>query len=324
MRKIYFGFAAIAVMCASACERNVDAGRPDSAPAVLDVSLTNAVTRVTDISGEDEVENMQVFVFKKDGSLDACAMASGGNLSMSCTVGERDIVALVNAPSCMDVKNYASLQEKFSDLKDNIPGRFVMGGRTSCSISSSTSVELDVKRMVSRISIASVKNDFALPQYREADFRITGIYLVNVAGEMKYFSEDCGSLWYNKMGNDFSSEVSSLTYSGELDVPVTAGSSYNVQHYFYCYPNSTLSDSSDPVWTARQTRIVVETSLDGKTYYYPVNIEGMESNHTYEITEMRITRIGSDSPDVPVSSDVAGFAISVKDWVAGGSKEVEI
>lgn len=324
MRKIYFGIAAVVVMCASACEKNVAAGLPDSAPAVLNVSLTSAVTKVTDISGEDSVGDMQVFVFKKDGSLDACARASGGSLSMSCTVGERDVVALVNAPSCMDVKDYAALQEKFSDLKDNVPGRFVMSGRTSCSISSSTSVELDVRRLVSRISIVSVKNDFALPQYREADFRITGIYLVNVTGEMKYFSEDCGDLWYNKMKNDLSSEVSSMAYSGKLDVPVTAGSSYSVQHYFYCYPNSTSSDSSDSVWTERQTRLVVETSLDGKTYYYPVNIEGMKSNHTYEITEMRITRIGSDTPDIPVSSDVAGFAVSVEEWVAGGSKEVEI
>ncbi|MCM1176403.1 MAG: hypothetical protein NC115_10785 [Bacteroidales bacterium] len=322
MKKI--NLMAAALLCAVACEKNVTSEITGSMSAVLEVSLSRAVTKVTDTDGEDKVEDMQVFVFKKDGSLDAYGKASGGRLSLSCTVGERDIVSLVNAPALTDVKDYAALQGCFSDLKDNAAGRFVMSGKSSCSISSSTSVEIDVRRIVSRISIASIKNDFTLPQYREADFRVTGIYLVNVAGEMTYLSSSAGNVWYSKMKNEPSSAVSPLTYSGALDEPVAAGASYSVTHYFYCYPNGTDGDTSDPVWSERQTRLVVETSLDGKTYYYPVNIEGLESNHTYEITEMRITRIGSDSPDVPVSSDVAGFTVNVKDWAVGSSKEVEI
>ncbi|MDE6871310.1 MAG: FimB/Mfa2 family fimbrial subunit [Bacteroidales bacterium] len=324
MGKNYLCIAALAVVCASACEKNVSEAVQADMPAVLNISLPEAMTKVTDTSGEDRVEDMQVFVFKKDGSLDAYGKAAGGHLSMSCTVGERDIVALVNAPSYTDVKDYATLLGRFSDLKDNAPGRFVMSGQTACNVSSSTSVEVDVRRLVARISIASVKNEFTLPQYRDADFRITGIYLVNVAGDRMYLSGDSDGIWYNKMKNDSSSDVSGLVYSGNLDVPLMAGSSYSVTHYFYCYPNAVLSDSSDPEWSARQTRLVVETSLDGKTYYYPVNIEGIASNHTYEISEMKITRIGSDSPDIPVSSDAVGFTVNVKDWVAGGSMEVEI
>lgn len=324
MRKHYLALAVSAVMLAAACEKHVAVEAPQPEQAVLNVSLQGSITKVTDTSGEDAVENVQVFVFRKDGSLDAYGTSAGSVVSMSCTVGERDIVAIVNAPQYAGIKDYGTLSALLSDLKDNAPGRFVMSGTTACNVSVSTSVEVEVRRLVSRVSVLSITNDFSLQQHRDAEFRVVAIYLINVAGDLKYLSPENGSLWYSKMKNDASASASALTYSGALNVSVPAGTSYSVPHYFYCYPNSCTDDTSAASWSPRQTRLVVETTLDGKTYYYPVNMENMESNHTYEITGMRITRIGSESPDIPVSSKDVEITVVVKDWEPGTSAEVEI
>ena len=69
------------------------------------------------------------------------------------------------------------------------------------------------------------------------------------------------------------------------------------------------------------TRLVVEAELDGKLYYYPVTFkDGIASNMTYDV-KIKITRLGSSSPDLPVDSVSAGFTVEVQPW--GEVTEVE-
>jgi hypothetical protein len=67
----------------------------------------------------------------------------------------------------------------------------------------------------------------------------------------------------------------------------------------------------------------VETTLAGKTYYYPVNIPTPVANTLYQITNMKITGLGSDSPDKLVEKGTISVSITVTDWSTGFSKEVE-
>jgi hypothetical protein len=85
---------------------------------------------------------------------------------------------------------------------------------------------------------------------------------------------------------------------------IAAGSSYTNEHYFYCYPN--LTDT--------KTRLVVEAVVGGYTYYYPVTLDAVDANTSYDYN-LTITRLGSDSPDVPVEEGTVTFTVTVKDWV---------
>ena len=84
---------------------------------------------------------------------------------------------------------------------------------------------------------------------------------------------------------------------------VSNGDSYNTEHYFYCYPNA----------TATKTRLVIEAEVGGYTYYYPITLNAVEANtaYTYNLT---ITKLGSNSPDVPVADGTVNFTVTVKDW----------
>ena len=73
MRKTLFCAAALAAVCAAACvQKDMDVRIPDNAEEVeLAVSVPQALTKATDTEGEETVESLQVFVFRKDGALDA-------------------------------------------------------------------------------------------------------------------------------------------------------------------------------------------------------------------------------------------------------------
>ena len=153
---------------------------------------------------------------------------------------------------------------------------------------------------------------------------------MNVNGSCPYtLTSTAGSsdYWYNKM--KYVSGDCNALISDKLSTPVTLQASadavtpYTTAHYLYCYPNPVTTDSSSSTWSNRYTRLVVETTLGGTTYYYPVNIPTPTANTLYQITNMQITGLGSDSPDKVVEKGSLSVSITVTDWSTGFSKEVE-
>lgn len=321
--------ACIAIMAAG-CTKSLTEGKA-SLPEIVSVDVSvpvSCMTKVTDISGESDIRSLQVLVFRPDGQLEAYAEGETQTVSFDCTSGEKKIVAAVNAQSLTDVKTFDAMEAKVSDLKDNSHGAFVMSGILDTEISSSvSSVTVPVTRHVARVSIEKVTNRIDLEQYRDIPLEISGIYLVNAAGDRTFGGAGyTPSVWYNKGACSGGGDLPSLLYSGDLaGTSVASGASYTTAHYFYCYPNPVSEDNTDtPEWTPGFTRIVVEVNVDGHTYYYPLSIENIESNHTYTVTELIITRLGSDDPDIPVSVESASFTVEVKDWEEGFSGSVTI
>jgi hypothetical protein len=67
-------------------------------------------------------------------------------------------------------------------------------------------------------------------------------------------------------------------------------------------------------WSKRATRLVIEAELGGDKMYYPINLQPFQSNKSYEISEVIITKVGSAGPDDPVTSDDIEVSINVKEW----------
>ena len=279
--------------------------------------IDDIVTKATNISAADEIEvnNLQVFVFRADGALDAYGSAEAESLTLSCTTGDRKIYAAVNAPTLSTVSDSTVLLSKTTDLSDNSTDSFVMFGRKDENISGAQNIVVPVTRKVAKVSVNSITTDFTSAIYQGQTFTVKDIYLINVAGDAKYSLEGAPTKWYNQRRK--STELAALTVDSGINYTIANKESYNTNHSFYCYPNPTTSDTSAEIWSPRYTRLVIETTLGGITYYYPISIPGIQANHTYTVTSLKITRPGSTDPDVPVSSAECTFSVTGNDWITG-------
>lgn len=322
MKRISIITALVAAVLSSCAKEQTPAAC--SAPNVkLNVSIpVSEMTRITDTGDEAAVDHAQVFVFREDGKIDAWTISDSRDMIIDCTAGLREVVAIVNAPRISNIFDMEDLEKEITVLQDNRPGSLVMFGRKSVELKALSSVFVPVERLVARVSIESIVPDFSLEQYRNADFRITGIYLTNVVGDISFIGTSEPSIWYNKMHDDVLGI--DLIKTGDMSVQLANGTAYQTVHHFYCYPNPTVEDSFSVDWCQRHTRLVVETELAGRTCYYTMTMPAIESNHIYTVKELRITRPGSSDPELPVLPGDASFTIEVEDWEDGYSGSFEI
>ena len=276
----------------------------------LTVKLPETVTKVTGPAADDHVGDIQVFIFDKNGVYETSSAGSGSTLSITCTTGEKQIVALVNAPQETGIKNISELRARTADLADCSEDSIIMAAEVREVLEASSTITMNVTRMAAKVAVDKVKTDFVLDQHKELDFKIRSIYLINVAGDRAYLADNTPSSWYN-MGEHVESTAPSFLHDDVASGTIENGSTYDTDHYFYCYPNS----------TATKTRLVVEAEVGNYVYYYPVTLDKVAPNtaYTYSLT---ITRLGSDSPDKPVVEGAVQFNVTVKDWVVQNVNEV--
>lgn len=320
----------------SSCDKHESASQTDTeitdnGKVSLKVSVASAATRSTATWDEDAISSLCVFVFNADGSLDGYGSASSSSLTLTCTTGAgKSIYAVTNKSitvSNEDSYTFSDLEAVTSDLSDNSADYLVMSGWVvDKEIVASESVEVPVYRAAAKVSVAKIINSISDAAYKGETLIITGIYLVNaVVGAYPL----CDSLetydnitWANQ-----TKYVSSTTYDTYLydGMKETVSSTYSTPHYFYCYPNPTTENSADGEDWAEPTRLVIEATLGGDTYYYPITlttedsesgeIYGVRRNTHYHFSSITIKLRGSTSPDLPISDEEISFSVDVEEWV---------
>ena len=297
--------------------------------------ITTRATSVNDANIGTAERDIQVLVFNSEGDL----LAYGANedsstkVSLSIPTGTVECYAVVNSYDDLSViATKTVFQKHLSHLKDNDPTRMEMLGSITKTVAAGTnSVSIAVKRFASKVQIDKITPAFAAPAHRTMEFKLVGIYLINVNGTCPYTMIPTGASestsWYNKrkyvsgdcnhlITDKFSTHVIMQTSAGEV-------TPYSTPHYLYCYPNPVTTDVSTTTWSERISRLVVETMLGGTTYYYSVNIPTPQCNTVYQITNMKITGLGTDTPDAVVQKGSLSVSLTVTDWSTGFSKEVE-
>ena len=308
MKKSIFAFAA-ALAALVACNKNEATpmqpqNQESLVPCELTVGICGAMSKTTGVTTDNEakVNKLQIFVFRGD-DLDAYASVENAKeLTLSCTAGEREVYALVNAPDYSSVPGKAALLAKVSELSANTLTNFEMVGSKSVTLPQTGTVSIDVNRIASRVVLKKITRNFTSAALQALDFTVDAIYLVNVAGNTSYDLTAAPSIWYNIAENK--GELASLL-ADTPTAPIAQGQAYDTDHTFYAYPNDLAVNT---------TRIVIETTLGTSKYYYPINLPEMAANKSYEIEEVVLTRPGSDNPDEPVSFADATFSINVIDW----------
>jgi len=247
----------------------------------------------------------------RDGKLaDYGISASTDAITRELERGSYTAWAVVNCPEDAfrpeSVRTEQELEETVFDLGDNkLPG-LLMAGREMLRIPEDTdggARTIPVDRFVFKTGIRKITVRMEDPALSARPFVLKSVYLTNCPRKGLYRSEP---------------SVDALLADTGIDADIASGSSHTVPHLFYGCPNpvGSAGDSrSRAAWTPRCTRIVIEATVGGKTYYYPVTLPATARNKTYIAEEAIIRGLGSLDPeeDVPGALDVV-FSTSTEDW----------
>ncbi len=322
MRRIAFLAAVAATFCTVACNKELTTAKvetPSEAVQLADLTLSivgNApATKSADADFDDdhsEVSNVQFFVF--DGEvLDAYKkIGSATSTTMTVKAGDKTVWAVVNAPDISNVTTLTQLKAVSSTLLNNA-SNFVMVGSNTGTVPSEDPIEIEVKRIASRVVVKKVTAAFSNPAYASMSCKLVKMFLINAPGDINLDLTSAPTTWYAKRAYE--------AVTGLTDHLSTSGSNYELntsafeaECRHYCYPNPTVADSQSTTWSARHTRMVIEVLLGSETFYYPITLPVLEPGKSYEIENLTITRKGSNNPDQPISLSDATFEISVKNW----------
>ena len=325
MRKIAFLAAVATTLCTVACNKELpgQAGNeniPTEAIQMAELKLSvvgngSPVTKSSDADFDDdhsEVASIQFLVF--DGEvLDAYKKVTSG-LSTSITVktGEKTVWAVANAPDISNVTTLTQLKAVSSTLLNNA-SNFVMVGSNTGTVPSEDPIEIEVKRIASRVVVKQVTATFSNPAYAAMSCKLVKMFLINAPGDINLELTSAPTTWYAQRTYEAVSGLTDFlsTSGGNHELNTAA---FDTDCYHYCYPNPTTADSQSSTWSARHTRMVIEVLLGSETFYYPVTLPVLEPGKSYEIENLTITRKGSINPDQPISLSDATFEISVKPW----------
>ncbi len=249
------------------------------------------------------------------------------SITFQTTTGNKNVYVIANSHDSTQwtgIVRESQFLLKESNLKDEDLKNFTMSGNlTNTQISISNSINLTLKRVVAKVVINSIKTDFMGGPYQGMVLSNIKFYLTNVHKVRPYIEGNATTNPFiiNPLQHTASTyadcKISGLVY----DQPAgTIGDTpYTVKHHFYAYENSISSETQ----TEKFTRLIVEATLNGVNYYYPVNINredfggttnnGIKRNTVYIIT-LIIKRPGSTSPEILVEKGAVITSVTIADW----------
>lgn len=343
MKKIVFVFISSLLLAgAVSCDRNAAGGPAEEICVSVGISAPG-LTRATGVTAQDgrndsadeaAVNTLDVFVFNGD-VLDGHASASSQEVTVRCTAGVRQIYAVVNNSSVAGITRLSDLlaAESVLEVSGDSPSGFQMIGHVGATLQAEGRVTVPVDRFAARVVIRKITNGID-NDAQASSFVLKSVYLTNATGKAVFGGgEVTDQLWYNRRGYEASNNLGSYTCDeiAVADGTVAKGESYGTAHFFYTMPNGFeakvgLADG-ETAFTPRAVRLLVRAEIDGVLYDYPIAITGIQSNRSYEINELVITRPGNTDdgrhdPNVPDDDDEErpivgfdqGFTVTVNDW----------
>lgn len=306
MKRILKVLICLAPVLSGACDREL-VSDSDEQCTLMVTAVPDGRTKVTgvDTDSEDAINSIQVFVFRPEGEIETYSSSVGHSTEVVCGRGRRKIWILANAPAMSAIGSLDELRNAISHLDDNRPDGLVMAGDGTFELNSGETVSVTVSRLCAKILLKSVTKSFNSPVLQSKSLVINRIYVTNVVSEVSYSGVPSSSVWQNRTG--WSHGCSSLICD---EIGVTVSPKYENTHTFYVYPNSFSCDIRGGNWSPRGTRLVIDTSLDGKQYFYVVDIPDIQRNTAYVVSDLMLTRMGSD--DEEHISGPSGLQVNVQ------------
>ena len=266
------------------------------------------------------IQRLDIFVFFQDGvqALDSYSRTytySTSGTMFSSSTGRRKVVIVANSHMTDNgiehIYSYEDLAASVSEFTSDSPLSPVMTGEAEFIAGTDRKVSVTLGPIMSQIEVASVKCDmkgaWAGHRLQNVKLYITG--MSNRTGLLE--EEDFQPAEILNHGAFVEEDMRRLNYSGMSYKYLGNGTRQgNATSYgnaaLYCYPNTAKEESIGSPFT----KLVIEGTMDGKTYYYPIPVnrpgygwtggkEGIGRNVKY-VLDITLTRPGSDDPDTPV------------------------
>lgn len=298
---IMLGAALFGAISLSSCKKEFKIDyvpMPEGEMCTLTVNASTIVsTKVTDVSKDNTISDIQIFVFK-DGVKEAYTKVNGLSASIECTAGVKDVVVVANGPDYKNITSKDALLNTFVDLSANAANKLVMVGTANPTLPVETPVNVEVSRLVSRVAIHKITRQFDA-SVAGVGFKISRIYLHKASK-----SGNLGKTQFTGYYNDGDTKTDCAPLLSETpNANLANNGAHDVNYYFYTMPA-----------LENVCSLVVEAVLDGKTVYYSVPLPAMEGNKSYEIANLTVKHFGTDEPGEVVEVSAIDFSISVKGW----------
>lgn len=281
-------------------------------------------------NNDDGLRSLDIFIFK-DGaikSIDCYQRIESpedweGNVSSSS--GDRIINICANSQLEKDewpwIRSQEALKKITISLELESRDSPFMSGEASVStdnvITANTSIYL--RPAVSEIYLRSLCCDFTGKPYDGEQLTDIKVYLTNINAECGMFDE--GSIYPARIinaGRLCEEDIALFTDPGlvyqEIGTPV-GRKTVRTDIRLWCYPSNAEEESPGTPYS----RLVIEGKIAGVTYYWPININrdspvgGIYRNQRY-VFDVKITRKGSDDPDIPVNADNMEITFNAEPW----------
>ncbi len=282
---------------------------------------------------EKAISNIQVFAFCEDGNLAGYAKNESGSdvtLRIAKQPGTVELFALANVDlNSLDlstIRNRSELSNTYINANSSAPGRFMMSGSYDYTSESPNALTINLYRYLVRVSVEKINKT---EHMKTQDIVLQGIYLINVCDKMSLdgtiVSDDVNN-WKNfKLFGEDAYDVHKWRGEHQMNRSYPSNlTSMVVDRQMYCLPNPTLqkNDRNDASANPRVTRLVIECTINGVTYYYPINVlddrdsedSALSRNKHVYFKTITISGLGSSSPDVLPEFVNLSYEFVVKDW----------
>ena len=331
LKNLFIAVVAAVLVCSCAKEKtgNENLQMQESVVYITlrNEGITKAVGTGHGVQADDNnIGTLEVFIFRvneggdDDGMLDGYKKFTGAeltslsNLEVKTTTGRKMIYAVANShrEDWAGVMTRSEFESQIADLFDDDVKDFIMIGGKEETLQLASTVALSIKRMVARVQLNSVVAAFDGTPYEGYALENVKAYLTNVQGQKYMFDGSGENLKVLNSKKYVAADMTGCTMDGMLYDELAASigdAGHNVVHYFYCYSNNRKEETE----TDRFTRLVIEGTLKGKTYYYPISLKELERNCCYSI-DVKIQRPGSLDPDKDVELGTLDLELEVLGW----------
>lgn len=338
---IYFAAASAAMLINTSCTK--EQGMEEVVQtSTVKISITGPATKGTGAAFNNQVEDnmvkrLEVFIFNTDGEnageldsykrFDNPSTLSG--LEMKATVGTKEIYVVANShkENWNGVVKLDIFKNQVANLTDDNLKDFVMTGYIQKRLDPSATVSLSIERLAAKVVLQSLKTDFANTPYEGMKLSNIKIYLTNVHAKKHFWNGSEASVGVILNSTKLvPADTSSCTMRGMIADVVNGevgDAGHNISHSFYAFENLAETETS----TTRFTRLVIQADLNGKTYYYPVNVnqpyfgyvagnghKGIKRNTEYRIS-VTVKRPGATDPDATILFGTLTATLTIADWV---------
>lgn len=268
---------------------------------------------------------LDVFVFRNDAmqSLD-CYQKIGdvglwdGNILSS--EGERTVCICTNLNKGEEWFSVSSrpyldgIMVRLEDERRNMP--FMYGEASGVA---GSPLYVDLRPHVSEIVLRSISCDFSGRPYAGERLKDVKVYLTNVSAECSMTSDssmrpvriiNVGRLDEDDVSGFIEPDMIVQTIESEIGKTIL-----RPDIRLRCYANASEEETPGTPYT----RLVVEGKIGERIYYWPIDInredggDGVHADCRY-VYDLKITRKGSDDPDIPVRAENVEIRFTIKPW----------